>query len=94
MTPPPPGMRYDLRRGFTYDGSLPNDPGAVVDQPPVRERDRHRAAAAGIIALGLYVVMMLVLTAYVMHAQWSTRPAPVAPVVTPSPYVPTGGPAR
>lgn len=93
MTPPPPGMRYNLRRGFVDDGELSLEQVPEPITPAVADA-RHRAAVAGVVALGIYILIMVALAAYVTHAQWST-PAPAGSVVTPSTYGwpgPNGGP--
>lgn len=95
MTPPPPGMRYNIRHGFDDHGPLTGKPSRDLLLPTEEipaAADRHRAAVVGVIVLGAYLLMLLGLTWYVAHVEWSPAPGPT---VTPSTYGwpgPEGGP--
>lgn len=82
LPPIPGGVGFDLRKGFVESDRLPGYD-EVVEIPPLEHftaAERHRAGVAGMIALALFVLFVLVLLAYVGAIDTGADdPSPVTP---------------
>ena len=94
LPPIPPGVGYDLRKGFVDSDRLPgyHETVEVTRLEHFTAAERQRAAMGGLIAVAVYVLFMLALLAYVGAIDTGADdPAPVTPTTYGWPG-PTGGP--
>lgn len=88
LPPIPGGVGFDLRKGFVESDRLPGYD-EVVELPPIQHftaAERHRAAVGGVIALGLYLLFLLAMLAYVGAIDTGADdPAPLTPAPAPWP---------
>lgn len=94
LPPIPGGVGFDLRTGYVDSDRLPAY-GEVVEVTPLEHftaAQRHRAGVAGVVALALYVLFVIVMLAFAGATDdGSDDPAPVTPTTYGWPG-PTGGP--